>query len=428
MLVTLTPAKDRPYIDGTTDNSAVGQVVGYNFLNRFSSLGVSAKDTGSVSASTMVGTAPARRPGSGQSAKGWGKMLGKKLASQTGWLYPAAGLSAMCGLLRRRGRPRTDPLRAGFLLWTTWLATYFLVFSAGSVGAHTYYMGVVAAPLASLFGAGIVQLWRAWRGGGRAGTWALPTAAVSTVAWSVVIAERFPSFLPWLAPAAVVLGVAAVGLLALSRRPDAGPVRRRTAVLGLGVAIAAMLLPPAAWASSVLDPAYGHSGMGAAGPVTVRTIPKPLKSSAGSGAHAPAALSMSSQERQPGRPGPAETSGSTAHKSPLTAEQRHLLAYARAHQDGSRYLFLTLNWRSASPYILYTDAEVLPVGGFTGAVPSPTRRGFLHLVATGQLRYVVLGGPATTPGTWISPWVREHCVRTDYRPRQLYLCSPASVA
>lgn len=32
LLATVTPAKDRPYIDGTTDNSAYSMVVGYNFL------------------------------------------------------------------------------------------------------------------------------------------------------------------------------------------------------------------------------------------------------------------------------------------------------------------------------------------------------------------------------------------------------------
>ncbi|MFE5588604.1 ArnT family glycosyltransferase, partial [Kitasatospora sp. NPDC056531] len=50
LVVTVTPAQDRPYVDGTTDNSAFSMVVGYNFLNRFSSLGMSAAQTGSVQA------------------------------------------------------------------------------------------------------------------------------------------------------------------------------------------------------------------------------------------------------------------------------------------------------------------------------------------------------------------------------------------
>ncbi|AJC53512.1 glycosyltransferase family 39 protein [Streptomyces sp. 769] len=482
LLVTFTPAKDRPYIDGTTNNSAVSQVVGYNFLNRFSSVSVSAKDTGSVAVSTMAGTAPAPPTGHSRPTAGqWVKMFAPSLVSQIGWLYPAAALAAVCGVVWRRGRPRTDPLRAGFVLWGVWLVTYFLVFSAGAVGGHTYYMGVVAVPLAALFGAGTVQFWRAWVRGGRARAWALPTVVVSTVAWSAVIAELFPTYLPWLAPAAVVLGAGGLGLLAWGRRgtrtrprpasgdgssegpgspagtgsasrlgtasasgPDSGSgsdaARRRTAVLGLVTALVAMLLPSAAWASSVLDPTYGHSGMGSTGPVAIRHR---------TAAHHPAAHRAPSADPSDGTTGRTdastghsprhpEPSDGTAHETPretahktsdedsLSPAQRRLLAYTRAHQDGATYLFATTSWRVASPYILHAGAAVLPMGGFTGTAPSPTASGFRDLVATGQLRYVVLGGPATTPGRAIGPWVRAHCDRVPGQAHQLYRCAPES--
>lgn len=409
LLVTLTPAGDRPYVDGTTNNSAVSQVVGYNFVTRFSGLGISARDTGSVSVLTMAGTAPAKSSGRPQiraTVAQWGKMLGPSLASQVGWLYPAAALAAVCGPAWRRGRPRTDPLRAGFVLWGAWVAVYFLVFSAGAVGGHTYYMGVVAVPLAALFGAGMVQFWRAWRCGGRARVWALPTAVVSTVLWSAGIAEQFPSFLPWLAPAAITLAAGALALLGLSCTGEDGK-RRQMAVLGLGVGTAAMLLPSAAWASSVLHPTYGHSGMGSTGPVATK------------------------HHTVQHRPSPALISDPRAAvKSPdgtsLSKNQRRLLAYTRAHQDGATYLFATTSWRVASPYVLHSGAKVLPMGGFTGAVPTPTGSAFRHLVATGRLRYVVLGGPATAQGRSIAPWVRAHCAPVPHQTPALYRCSPPS--
>ncbi|GGX47921.1 hypothetical protein GCM10010341_81970 [Streptomyces noursei] len=123
-------------------------------------------------------------------------MFGPSLASQTGWLYPLAAVAAVCGLLWRRGRPRTDRIRTGFVLWGTWLTTYFLVFSAGSVGGHTYYMGVIAVPLAALAGGGLSLLWGAYRAGGRRG-WVLPGAVAATVAWGACLAGEFPSFLPF---------------------------------------------------------------------------------------------------------------------------------------------------------------------------------------------------------------------------------------
>ncbi|MYT27479.1 mannosyltransferase [Streptomyces sp. SID8354] len=433
LLVTFTPAQDRPYVDGTTDNSAVSQVVGYNFLNRFSDLHIDAKDTGSVAVSTMAGTAAA--PPTGHSRPGlaqWAKMFAPSLVSQIGWLYPAAALAAVCGVGWRRGRPRTDPLRAGFVLWGVWLITYFLVFSGGAIGGHTYYMGVVAIPLAALFGGGTVQFWRAWLGGGRARAWALPTVVGATVAWSAAIAALFPDYLPWLAPAAGALGAGALALLVCARRgararrgaaersirtdaPPARPVRRRTAVLGLATALVAMLLPSAAWASSVLDPTYGHSGMGSTGPVAIRRHSAPH----GDTSHPSASLQKPTQRTTAPHP---------ADESSLTPAQRRLLAYTRAHRDGAPYLFATTSWRTASPYILYTGAAVLPMGGFTGTAPTPTRSGFRHLVATGQLRYVVLGGPRTGPGRAIAPWVRAHCDRVPGQAHQLYRCTPRSAA
>ncbi|RVU15021.1 mannosyltransferase [Streptomyces antnestii] len=428
LLVTVTPAKDRPYVDGTTDNSAISQVVGYNFLNRFSSLGVSAEQTGSVPTSVMAGAKPSPSDGKGQTAREWAKMFGKSLSSQVGWLYPAVALSAVCGVLWRRRRPRTDLLRAGFLMWGVWLATFFMVFSAGAVGAHIYYMGIVAVPIAALFGAGTVQFWRAWRTGDARRAWALPTAVASTAVWSALCAQRYPSFVPFLAPVALALGAAALTLLGLSRK-GADRAQRRVAVLGLGAGLAAMLLPPAVWASSVLNPAYAHSGMGAAGPVRPHHT-QPAQH------HVAEAMSAPDGHRSgrhtgawpgPGHPANARlTVAGAGEPKALDTLERSLLAYTGAHRNGARFLFATTSWRTASPFILYAGAEVLPMGGFTGMAPSPTPAGLRHLVTTGQLRYVLLGGPDTPAAHADVAWVRDHCARVPGRPEQLYLCTAAT--
>lgn len=423
LLVTVVPAQDRPYVDGTTDNSAFSMVVGYNFLNRFSSVGLSAGGTGSVSAvrggpggassqqdshegssagADVTGRQSQRHSPGGQQAAaqsgvrtygggpgsdgGWSKMFGSQFASQTGWLYPLAALAAICGLIWRRREPRTDPLRAGFVLWGTWLAVFFLVFSAGSVGGHSYYMGVIAAALAALSGAGTALLWRAFRTGGPR-AWALPTAIAATVAWCSVLAWRFPSFLPWLAPATIALGLVALALLGRARPGRlAGP---RLAWAGLLAGIAAMLLAPAAWAASVLDPAYGNPGMGTVGPAAQRSA---------------AAW---------GRAG--ETHNPFEDSSPrLTAQQQALYDYLQAHRGATRYLFAASSWNAASPFILATGQEVLPMGGFSGQVPSPSLTQFQLLVAEGKLRYVQVGGDrgesgSDGPTAGILAWVRSTC-------------------
>jgi 4-amino-4-deoxy-L-arabinose transferase-like glycosyltransferase len=60
------------------------------------------------------------------------------------------------------------------------------------------------------------------------------------------------------------------------------------------------------------------------------------------------------------------------------------------------------SWTAASPYILATGQEVMPLGGFSGSVPSPTLAHFLELIKSGQLKYVLLGGTSGL-GTGPSP-------------------------
>ncbi|SEK58604.1 ArnT family glycosyltransferase [Streptacidiphilus jiangxiensis] len=424
LAVSATPADDRPYVDGTTNNSAVSMAVGYNFLSRFSSVGLSAAGSGSVVSGPDGSEAPSEQadasgsgrlgaplPGDfGSDESGWGKLLGSSLASQTGWLYPFAAVALGCGLWWRRGKPRTDGLRAGLLLWGTWLATYFLAFSAGSVGGHIYYLGVIAVPLAALTGAGTVLMWREHRTGGRR-AWALPLAIATTAAWSVHLSMQYPSPLSWLGPATLVLGIAGCLLLALALAGTRTTTKTRIAVAGLTAGLCAVVVTPGAWATQVFNPWNTYPLLGSVGPT--------------------------SDFGQPG--------GFVPTDDALTPSQQRLLAYTTAHRGTARYLFASTNETNASPFILDAGAEVLPLGGFTGRVPYPTLPGFQQLVDSGQLQYVLVNsergmggfggaesGSATTTTSEITVWVLAHCATVSagdygadlYFYGDLYRCGP----
>ena len=405
---TLTPPADRPYIDGTTDNSALAMVVGYNGFSRFGAIhfpgalggatasggqGVpaGAAADGGISGGTpgaelppqvrqLLATFAAPRWG------GWGKLLGTDLATQIGWLYPLAVIALAVGLARRRGPLRTDQSRGGYLMWGTWLAVTGLAFSAGQV-AHASYTAALAAPLAALAGAGIVEFWQAYRRGGRAAL-LLPAAIGAETAWTAWLLARRMSFLPWLLPVMLILAAAGITALLVARtRP---PARGRLAITGLAAGAVAMLVAPAAWAAATLDTSYDGTVIDAyAGPAQ------------GSGA-----------STQPG-----------SQPAALTSGERRILAYATAHRDGARYLFATDSWSTASPYILATGAPVLPMGGYSGEAPFPTLPEFQHLVSTGQVRLVLLSSgfsilslfgdePAASQATAVASiggWVRHHC-------------------
>ncbi|MEV5877320.1 glycosyltransferase family 39 protein [Streptomyces sp. NPDC052101] len=367
VVATLTPASDRPYLDGTTDNSAYGLVVGYNFLTRFH--GLDAAAAGSVAPNESLRTA-GTGPGMGDSV--W-KMFSPGIATQTGWLYPLAALGVAGGAwaLWRRRASRTDRVLAGYVLWGSWLATFFLVFSFGKVTGHTYYMGVVAVALAAMGGAGAVRAWRACRKGGRR-AWVLPGVIAVNLAWCVTLTLWYPHFFPWSVPTAAALGLVALVLSCIRRRP-------RLVTAGLAVGIAAVLLIPAAWSASALSLRYNQPGsLGRVGPTNHR-VGNPL--------------------------------------AKLGPSRERLLAYLTAHQGGAEYLAAVPGWWEAAPYIISANAPVLPVGGFTGRVPYPTAGGFRELIDTGRLRYVVLKRAeatrslrhAVTPTAVIIRWTVGHC-------------------
>lgn len=473
VLVTLTPAKDRPYIDGTTNNSAFAMVVGYNFLNRFSSVGLSADGTGSIGSGQRgpqpagisgpggdqtggFGAAVGRRGDRGQRAQsgqptaamrmpgegndGWGKMVGSDISSQTGWLYPFALIALVLGLLWCGRAPRTDRLRAGYVLWGTWLAMFFLVFSAGRIGGHMYYMGVIDLPLAALTGAGLVALWTAFRTGGRR-AYALPAALAATVAWAGYIASQTSSFLPWLTPTTLALGVVALVLLVVAWRGQAG---RRILLGGLVATVAAVLLAPAAWAGAAIfgsSGAHASSSMGYVGPAQrhggmAAVYARFLEGRNRSGFGGPGGFGgfggWGGSEGRRAAGGIGGFGGAPGTK--LTAEQQSLVSYLKQHQGGARYLFAVPSWSAASPYILAEGVPVLPMGGFTGQVPFPTLADFQHLVSSGQLHYVLLSDNLSfdrrrgQAQTQITSQVRATCTLvppTDYNgssSSQLYRC------
>jgi 4-amino-4-deoxy-L-arabinose transferase-like glycosyltransferase len=420
LLLTVTPASDRPYVDGTTDNSAVTMVFGYNGFNRFSddlvegSVDQMTGAVGTAGAPPNAGTPAPNQPdgagsGAGPSNDGSsgggptpGKLLGSRFAPEVGWLYPLALMSLALGLRWRRSTPRTDRIRGGFVLWGLWLTVSAGVLSAIEV-PHTAYVAMLAPALAALSATGIVMFWRAYRDGRR--SWALRTAVAAELVWSVFLCFLYPDFLPWLPWLLMAVGAGAIAALTLAHRK--GLHRGRLATGGLVASLVTLLAAPAAWSLSVLDPQYAGTAMDAtAGPFNT----------GGSAVHRAANVVHGSNAPQ----GTAAAEASLNESDALTASQHGLLRYAEEHRDGATFVFATDSAVMSWNYILATGAKVLPMGGFSGGAPTPTVTDVKQLVAEGRLRYVVLAadgwqGFAQTQGkgnaaiTGVRSWVTTTC-------------------
>jgi 4-amino-4-deoxy-L-arabinose transferase-like glycosyltransferase len=418
-IVQLTPAADRPYIDGSTNNSAIGMVFGYNGLSRFGATTGDAANVGSVG--TNIGA----------NHSIWA-VFEPNMASQITWLLPLCVAAFVVGLAWRSGRPRTDKVRAGFLMWGLWLAIHIVAFSVGNV-AHTFYTAVMAPAIAALSGAGLVMFWKALRGG-RARGWGLPLAVAATGLWTVHLSLAYRTFLPWLLPIVVVLTIlGTAGTALVATRPG---LPRRLAAVTVAVAVLAMLATPAAWAVSTLVPPYGGNKIGpAAGPTSTLAGNMGFGGGPGGGGFG----AGGGRQAFGGAPGGGLQGGSFPNFGAGQAGgglqgggfqgagrgfgggpggdgvDQTLVDYLKAHQGDAKYAVAIPDSNSAGPYIM-ARLSVLPIGGFSGQVPFPTLNQFQSLIASGQLRYVLSGGfggrgggPGGAGGTDITSYVSSNC-------------------
>src|SRR6185436_14218740 len=146
----LTPAADRPYFGGSTNNNILQLAIGYNGLGR-----LTGDETGSVG--------PGGGGGGGQGASFGGatgvfRLFHAEFGGQISWLLPAAliALAAMIWVSRRAAR--TDRIRAAALLWGGWVLATGLVFSYMDGIIHPYYMVALAPGIGALVGIGSMGL------------------------------------------------------------------------------------------------------------------------------------------------------------------------------------------------------------------------------------------------------------------------------
>lgn len=380
-LVELWPTGSRPYVGGSTNNSELNLIFGYNGFGRL--LGSSGPGGGG-------GPSGGGGPGFGGSA-GPLRMFNDLVGGQVSWLVPLALAGLVAGLwLTRRGR-RTDLSRAGYLLWGGWLLCTAAVFSMTQGIFHPYYTVALAPGVAALAGAGSVALWRLARAN-RWWSFVLPAAVVGSAVWAAALLGRTPGYAPGLAPAVLaVAGVAAAGIWAvLFFRLDG----RRMPWLGVGaglLAAVALLAGPTAYSvTSIQDGSSG--GLVSAGP---RTAGFPAGGFAGVGrAGGPAALGA----------GPGGFSAPTGVGVGFSGRGRlagreatvptGLVRYLEAHRHGAQYLLAVSGSQAAAPFIISTGQAVMAMGGFNGSDPWPTLAAFKSMVASGRVRYVLVGATA----------------------------------
>ena len=423
-IVALWPTGSRPMIDGSSDNSILNLITGYNGLGRI-----------------FGATGPGGGGGGSNFSGPTGllRLFNSEMGGQASWLIPAALIALVASLVAVRRTPRTDRTRAALVLWGGWLIVSGIVFSFGSGVIHTYYTVALAPAIAALVAIGARMAWE--RRSDRRVLAVTGAALVASAGWAYVLLDRTPSWNPWLRALIVACAVAALaGLVALALPGTAGAARRRVtmAVAALGAVVC--LAGPVAYAADTISTAHtgsvpsagpeaagggfgggggfashgGFPGGGASragGPPSRTTGSTGVAGLFGRGG----APSTGSVQRSGGATsgGPGGGGGGGA-----TTTSTALVSALKANASSYRWVAAVSGSQSAASLELASGGEpVMAIGGFSGQGGNLTLAQFERYVDQGAIHYYVagggMGGGRGGPGggdssSQITSWVQSH--------------------
>ncbi|MEH3054717.1 MAG: glycosyltransferase family 39 protein [Patulibacter minatonensis] len=421
LAVALTPASDRPWISGTSDNSIWSLIFGYNGLGRL--LGQDGGPGG---------------PGGGMGGGGFFggstgplRLLNESLGSQGGWLLGMAIGAGLLVLVATRLR-RTD-LRTGWLIATGGaFAISAVAFSFASGIFHPYYVSALAPFTAALVGAGVGSTLALARGEAIGAGWvpggellgsarggdsptegvgarrrtssavltAIAGAALVAGALSEAVVLGGATQLTWLSPVLLVGTLAAAGTLFVVRD-------RRVRTAAVIAATSLLLVAPGVWSAQTIGhnvgstfPTGGPSGSGMGGPGGGRGG----MGRGGAGVQPPQGFGGFGRPSSPGATGgfpgmPPQASGSSSSSTRARgafggggmfggdqSSVNSALAYAKANGGGT----LVVSGQSgAASSILSSNADVAGIGGFSGRESEVSVTWFADRVQGGDIRWVL---------------------------------------
>lgn len=464
------PAASRPYVGGSTDNTVLDLLLGYNGLgrvlgqNHIMSPGMTGGGGGGGMPGGMPpgGGGPGGMGGPGGGDEGLTRLISDQVAGQISWLFPLALCGAIAALVHLRRRPARDAQRADLLLWLGTLLVTAAVFTFASGIWHPYYSVALAAPLAAVAGIGVVCMVRLFRVSAGWGA-LLPLSIAATGAWACAVLD--PDWIGWLPPLiAVLTTVSVLALVALLAVPRQRRMRAKLALAALLAGLVAVLSGPTAYALTALStpiqatfPSAGPSaqgGPGGGGPGRGQGGPGPDgRGGPGADGRSPGAPSADGQDsggrdsaapngNDPNADGPgsggqvpdgrngdgqgSRTGGDGRRGGPggqSTEVSDEVVRYLTDHHRDETWLVAVVGAMVAAPIILDTGEPVMAVGGYNGNDPAPTVDRLRTYVEEGELRYVWTNGSSGVRSTGEEvdtrvvdesmAWVAEHCTAVD---------------
>lgn len=313
-------------------------------------------------------------PGAGRSGEtgqaGVLRLFEEPLVTEVSWLLPMVLLGLPVGLVAAGWSWPLNGKHKSILLWAGWLLPVIAYFSFTTGLWHRYYLIMLGPPLAALVGISLWSLAKHWKQNPTLG-WILAALLTSlTIIFEIYTFRNYPEYSTWVSVLTILIGLAGIGILAISKLL---PLQK----IGLSLLLLAMLVAPFTW--SLLT--------------TLNTNPNVGLPTAG--------VSSSDQTR---------STFMTPDVTTLSSNGQAILDYTLDNTDPDDYLLATLNARGAAPYILESDRKVLTFGGFGGGDNVVSLSDMMEMIADGELRYI-LGIPQQKQD--IAQWMAANCSVVD---------------
>ena len=448
IIVDLVPASSRPYVDSSTNNTVMELIIGHNGLER---LGLSNTNKDGMRGSrgnapngfgqgnnggfaprgdqndSADGTdsdmqRPPQNRGNSFSPNGGGAPMGfgggsalqgtfgaetpagftrlfsrNILSDQIVWFLPLAILGFLAAAFREKLNFKlNNKKKQALMLWFMWFFPEFIYFSFNTGLFHSYYLTMLAPPIAALAGIGISSMWNFYKEGGLK-AWILPLSLFINGTIQLMLLAYFKSSSTIVSfailPVAILCFAASIVLVSLNLTNQNSDARERinegsSSIIkksALSLALVGLIITPLIGsAATIFYPVNGS--MPAAGLEL-------LTDNSSRGPRMNAGFS----------PVSADHSGSDLTDFLLNNKT-----------EKQKYLLVVSNSNSASDIIIKTGEAVMSLGGFMGNIQPITLDEYKQLVKNGEVRYVMAEGGmgmsrgGSSPNSEIMNWVTQN--------------------
>ena len=406
LIVDLMPAKDRPFIGSSTDNSVMELIIGHNGLERIG-LGGRNSNKGDVqpqgsenqdntlqdkgytsqnqdfassdqsrASQNQNGESPNQMP-AGRNGMGNNSNTGitrlftyNNLSDQISWLLPFAIIGAIIAAMEEKVKlfHFDNKRKLSLLLWFTWLLPEFIYFSFSKNVTHTYYLTTMAPSVAALTGIGLSTMWKLYNEASLK-KWFLPAAFIVNGLIEMFILSPNYKTSNGYRITLITTGILSIGasialiINAIIRRKN--PIKpqktfgKKSNIVLASIAFIGILTAPVVWSATTIF--YQMNGSSPA-----------------------AGLELASGRQN-------RNSNDTSNTK--------LIQFLEDNKQNEKYLVAVPSATTyASDLILKTGEPVMTIGGFSGSDQIISLKEFRDLVADGSIRYALVSGEGRMGG------------------------------